>query len=560
MKAYFFSLKLLPRIGIALLAAGPLPSWGDESARPAHPTELKTPTQDRFVYVPGCEVAFADYEALRRDFKELREWTDAEINQWIVKEHGFISEGQLQLNGLRNTAIPVDPTRTKTGYRPPRYARGAVLETGFPDGGLVDEKGVGHRPQDALMERLEALKNLFLESTPEGFQSALDQFRVKDHSDGLMSFGEAVAEFTRQSTIQMLFDLHNQKYGTNYQTVETYFILYLPFEIEKKHGEKISAAIYGRQAHYDRRSVSTRKRPPPKGIFDDPHGGFQSTTLGTSIDFGGAIIEDPRLQANFGGIGDSKDPQMGKPWVWGHQVAQHYRRTHDPMVVQKHFLEMVNPILAEWRGLPVAKSRQTYSKPFPKSANVNPAAVLDRIPPPHNPKAENYDSLLKALNDPDPWIHERTARLIPFFQGPKTYDLLLFALKHPKIMVRKYAALSMWSYSGPRKHDLLKFVLNDPSPPLRQDGFLALSQLSETEAVDLYLSALKESKTKSEELFIFIGIIDRYSKSPAILKQAKNALSTKNDHGLQAKMIKVLDTLHPDLEITDCMLKILHGN
>lgn len=294
------------------------------------------------VKVRGARVAWADYQALRRDFSELKSLSDGQIDDWITENFAYIGKEQLKLNGIRNSEIPVAPgDSVRIGYRPTGWGRAAVIPA--PGGkGIIDLKGAGHANESLrLHQQVHQFKSL---RTAE----EISRFRVKDHSDGLMSLGEAIAEVSRQQAAQKLFDIHHAKNGTRLQTIESYFIIDLPFSILKDGDRSVPAALYARQAHVGRENYLR----VPKEIYVDDFGSTQMDRYGAAVDFGGVHIRHPALSDRFGMQGPGKfDAQQSKPWAWGHEVAQAMTRKENPDrdAIRRHLKEMLEPIETEWQ-------------------------------------------------------------------------------------------------------------------------------------------------------------------------------------------------------------------
>ncbi len=349
------------RLSVFLLLFSALPGYADEPLRPTHPDQLlrnpEQPFEDRFVRVNDAQVAWADYGALRRDFPQLRTRADSEIDKWVLDHFAYVSERQLGLNGIRNSPIPTSPNPVKKGYRPPYYGRAAVLEA--DEGGLIDIKGNGHGSDSTVASDRSAWKSVL-----EG-RGSMEYMRNRDHSDGLMSLGEAIAEVTRQNAAQKLFDLENVKGAAQLQTVESYFVIALPFDILKGRDDRIPAALYGRQAHVGRFQNTLQERVPAT-LYSDVRGGFQHTVSGTAVDFGAVNIEHPALRDMFMKegleVGKILDPQTSNAWNWGHQCAQAFRNG-DRDVVHRHLREMLAKIDPEWKRLPAAVERMKWNVP-----------------------------------------------------------------------------------------------------------------------------------------------------------------------------------------------------
>ncbi len=326
-----------------------LASQANEVLRPQSAKDLlrvEGVTMEAAVRVKGAKVAWANWDALRRDFPVLRDLNQAQISDWLVENFAYIGESQPGLDGIRNSPIPKNPHDTKHAFRPSEWRRAAVLEARSPaDGsviGMVDIKGVGHGAQSG--NRVHEQQQEFR------FPMAREALRTKAHSDGLMSLGEAVAEVTRQTAAQTLFE-HS---GLFLETVESYAIIALPIQILKDQGRTTSAALYLRQAHTGR----AQKLSVPPQIYTDKHGGLQKTSLETAVDFGGVIVTDQRLLPSFGPLyGDGSNPQDSKPWAWGHEVARAYAERDDVFAIYRHLDEMLAPL----KSLPTS---QEFSQEF----------------------------------------------------------------------------------------------------------------------------------------------------------------------------------------------------
>jgi hypothetical protein len=199
---------------------------------------------------------------------------------------------------------------------------------------MIDIKGIGHGPatEFSVLSQLHAFGRARVDPV------ARNQLRTRDHSDGLMSLGEAIAETTRQMAAQILFE---EKTAT-LETVETYAILALPVDLLKQDQHSIPAALYLRQAHFGR---SKRLAVPPS-IYEDFQGDRQQTVSHTTVDFGGVLIRDPRVQSHFGPLPGSQpeEAQTTQPWAWGHDVAEAYARRGDTQAIDRHLQEMLAPL------------------------------------------------------------------------------------------------------------------------------------------------------------------------------------------------------------------------
>lgn len=113
--------------------------------------------------VPTARVLIADYDLIRKDFRKTRTMTEAQIDEWLLKNAGFISKTQIDIGPSRktNTAISADLTDRKKVLRPRDYNRALVFAV---DDAVIDLKGAGapdpyrltHR--NGLMETAEAIR------------------------------------------------------------------------------------------------------------------------------------------------------------------------------------------------------------------------------------------------------------------------------------------------------------------------------------------------------------------------------------------------------------------
>ena len=125
---------------VALLVIQGSGSWGgearaDQVLRPAAPEDLldnqgRSARKETVVKVDGAKVAWANYPALRRDFPSLREMSDAAIDGWILERFAFIATGQLELQGLRNSEIPLVAGETAEMHRLGAFRRAGHFTTG----------------------------------------------------------------------------------------------------------------------------------------------------------------------------------------------------------------------------------------------------------------------------------------------------------------------------------------------------------------------------------------------------------------------------------------------
>jgi hypothetical protein len=99
-------------------------------------------------YPVPVEIVLIDYEALRRDFPELKIFSDQIIKTWIESQIGFVTETQLNLNGLLTTQFEIPAPSKKLIVQPVGYHRSGVVSFNClgKSVGLFDLKGTGLSP------------------------------------------------------------------------------------------------------------------------------------------------------------------------------------------------------------------------------------------------------------------------------------------------------------------------------------------------------------------------------------------------------------------------------
>ncbi len=322
----------------------------NEILLPRSHEELQSPTFELAREVVGSEVAYFNRSALVRDFPELKLLNDEQLKSWLLHEASFVGSLQSQLDGIRQTPIPFGDRRVPA-FRPPSYVRSMIVEVHSPVDsahviGLFDIKGAGHGAlsREVIAPQVHAHMDM-------------NKLREKGHSDGLISLGEAIAETTRQQVVQDLFDLT----GSALETVETYAIIRLPFNILKANHE-IPSALYIRQAHVGRFSNLCI----PESIYIDPYGGRQRSICHTAVDFGGVIITNdeagPLQEQAPNALDYEIDPQKTKAWRWAHDSAQAFVRPHAPDkgVVFRHVDEMTKDLRQKCQVSPVCHQKYQH--------------------------------------------------------------------------------------------------------------------------------------------------------------------------------------------------------
>lgn len=194
--------------------------------------ELETPAQDTGISVTTARVLLCNYNLLKKDFPYLRPLTNQQIDRWLIDHAAYISLPHATGNNQVNTPPSVDISRTVQSFRPLGYGRSAV----FPvRGGLLDVKGAG------------VASNKVPKNRP--------------NSNGLMSLGEAIREFTMQNLVEMIFyhaksNGYVPRSGQPLTTVKSYAVIDWGFSIldqtsglKSIHGGLMRAGAVIRQAH-----------------------------------------------------------------------------------------------------------------------------------------------------------------------------------------------------------------------------------------------------------------------------------------------------------------------
>lgn len=325
----------------------------DEKIRPRNLEEQKIAEYQNHHRVHSARVAYVNYQAVRRDFVELRDMSNAEIDGWILENFAYLSERQQALRNVRTSHYegPTLAEETRTFGHPATYDRAAVAPAQHKGKvvGLVDLKGSGSRNVDKVEKQTRDYEKAMGESDRR--QKMLDALRISDHRDGMMSLGEAIAEVTRQQAVQKVFDLHNQEHGTGFETVENYFVIDLGVELLKEGNSSIPAAILGRQAHWRGDNQLTI----PAKSYSDNHGVRQGTIFETAVDFGGVFLRHPELFSTFGVPPEQRreNAQESNAWKYGHETADFFKRisAYDRAAgrraVESHVASMLAPLASQ---------------------------------------------------------------------------------------------------------------------------------------------------------------------------------------------------------------------
>lgn len=508
--------------------------------RPRNPKELISDSHyleqsvDHALRLKGAEVAWANHAAIRRDFPSISHYSNSQIEQWLLDNFAYISQEQIKLDNIRNTPIPFDQNQQpKMIIRPHGWNRAAIIESFDAQEktiGLVDVKGIGHGKRTSA--KIEAQVREFKEVTIKNDTDALNRLRIRDHSDGLMSFGEAVAEVTRQSAVQRIFEMEGLAV-LGLETVESYAIIALPFDILKKDGESIPAALYLRQAHTGRRQYLY----VPESIYIDHFGGRQQTDLSAAVDFGGVIIKDPRLKDNFGFIEETKDPyatakedaQKTKPWIWGHEVAKSWKNG-DKQAVYRHVGEMLKPIESVYQASSEvtdynnhsAKITEYFNRLAPISAiDMNQIAQSIAVWQDTGP-AEVLRAFAKTLYHSDPkivaWAKDKFSRFKPHLDS----RTLIEALKSGDLRLRLTALrvlerIHTLSKQGQVPNgfiEVLEIALDDTNDDIKADAVDLLLRYTNDHPIGLRLviKLSQDSLIDKDLLFKLTSWLSAYFK------------------------------------------------
>ena len=337
---YYFSLIL------NLVFSSPLVFAEDPGALPPSFRPPAIWKEEMFFQLTQARIAYLDITALRKRFDPiLSELNDAQFKEWYLGESAYISEYQISLIGIRVHNIPHNKNKIKIAFRPSEYRRGSVMPLYYKDKvvGWIDEKGSGSDEENAaknFIKNQEAINEI----DPEKKQKLLNELYDLDHSDGVMSGGEAVAELTRQKMLQALYNKAFQQGLGWWETVDTLAIIDPGFEIIRSTGN-IPAAVYHREAHLGR--VTLDENPFARGVA----GAHQSTLSGATVDMGGFFqfkaIEKLKLDENEQKIlkthffSVNNNPQETPSWIWGHKTFQAFREQINPKIILNHLHEML---------------------------------------------------------------------------------------------------------------------------------------------------------------------------------------------------------------------------
>jgi len=338
-----------------------------------HPDSKK----EEVVILSNAKIVFADYSLLRKDFPELRNISNDEIDWWLLRNTAIMSKAQASQDVV-NT--PINSYETKSAYRPPDYGRALVIPVNSPGTenpiGLIDAKGVG------------ALKPA-----------------LKDHADGLATLGECIREFVYEKMVNRVFQHSN----SGIKTVGTYAVIDAGFDLRHVDQTTSPAGIVLRQAHnryegkgslfsdddslkiekvlrhYGLTSAGAYRHDPVERI------NIQGTKSGAVLDFGGflavekftkpgknfyryrdpKLLIDPnlpgfvqpdesvRVPLNIWGttVSGKEDPKLDNVWLWSHDLAKSFRNgTASRQDANQHVKNLLGPVFEKLKLSPVGGS------------------------------------------------------------------------------------------------------------------------------------------------------------------------------------------------------------
>jgi hypothetical protein len=326
MKTYRSSLSLVTWAFLGACATSPAPVRIPAQVAPAPNFSTSEPLRDSSKLVSAVKeamypltearVVIADYPLLRRDFPELANLSEPEIDSWLLARTAYISKGQASQVAV-NTPIPHDPTREILALRPNQYGRASVAVDGR---NLIDVKGTG------------ALKP-----------------RQASHGNGLVTLGEGLREFIYENVVRDgLSDA-----GSPVKTVGSYAVIDAGFEVVHGDGSRSRAGLYLRQASVrtnlgfaDGPDV-TKVREILTGLGIETEGNIQMSRERALVDFGHYAVS-PKLhrQLRDQGKGAKLLPlnvwgyderirvpterwslsRWDYPWAWSHEFAEAWGR------------------------------------------------------------------------------------------------------------------------------------------------------------------------------------------------------------------------------------------
>lgn len=291
----------------------------------------------RVLRLQNARILIADYDLIRADFPATTNLSNPQIDDWILKYVGYISDTQADQTYV-NTPIAVTGEE-RVAHRPPRYGRALVYEMFDPADpnkqvGLIDAKGVG------------AIKP-----------------RQKSHGNGIATLGEAIREYVYEKMVNEVMAAEK----TGHKTIGSYAVIDPGFNVVHEDGSQSAAGFYLRQAHHRNSSEYIRGPGETKikaalakyGI--DAAGNHQGSSSEHLLDFGHYVVRDdvqgidPKkslpvqvwgYDKNGGkGTGSWAYSKYDRPWLWSHELANGWREGHaNRHHVWMHFQNFMEPL------------------------------------------------------------------------------------------------------------------------------------------------------------------------------------------------------------------------
>jgi hypothetical protein len=510
-------------------------AFAEELVRPLSHNDLPRPTFELGNQIVGAQVEWRNRVALERDFSQLVGLSDDELDAWILKNVCFIGSVQKQLIGIRNTAIPTSAVR-KPIFRPRDWIRSGMVEVQDPRNekvniGLIDVKGLGHgalsRPS------VEEQIRLFQAATSN---SDYDAIKNREHSDGLISLGEAIAEAVRQSAAQLLFDYRN----LNLETVESYAVIRLPFNILRANGEDVPAALYVRQANVGR----TAGLNVPTDVYVDTYGNRQRTDTGTAIDFGGVVITSSDAAA----LAESPEtnPQHSKEWRYAYDTAKAAVRDNNRDYVSSHFQHMLADLTekcAHSDNCRAKKAKRDERRAFVqklRAQGLNLVQITERYINFAANKEHSLDTDLLAGDDDIFLAPDYRMREIDLMSDDVILPRIEKTLTSPtsSSYAKTRAVRALRGRNGPNVMQYLDKYINGDVNDSRAAAY-ALTGRSDSESLDVIKKALSEKveiaasalagRKDKESLVVITALIDKGSIRSQVYNYAVEALAERED-------------------------------
>lgn len=191
-------------------------------------SEVRNAEPEDVLHVATAKVVFADYALIRKDFPEVRRYTNNKIDAWLIRNAAIISKAQAAQQVV-NTEIKTTG-RVSKATRPPEYKRAHVKEV--DTGGLFDIKGTGSVDPSTKFGR-----------------------------NGLATLGEMIREYLYSNLVSRIFG----KTG-RFDNVKCYAVLDLGFNVKLDDGTETPAGVVIRQVanRHGETSVGTDRE------FEDP--------------------------------------------------------------------------------------------------------------------------------------------------------------------------------------------------------------------------------------------------------------------------------------------------